>query len=192
MRFLWSELLWLMLIVPLAIAAYVYALRRRKKVALRYASLMLVRELELGAGEAGDPVALLSVSDDGWAESDVAGLARGVLPERGEGDRPGPIPVAAAGELGSSRVVVIASDQLVLNAYLRDDVVYDHGRDFVMNAIAWLTDRRELLGIRARPREHVKLVLVPEQLRRMTLVCLLGLPGFAIALGAWVLWRRRQ
>jgi Ca-activated chloride channel family protein len=29
MHFLWPDLLWLLLIVPLAIAAYVYALRRR-------------------------------------------------------------------------------------------------------------------------------------------------------------------
>jgi Ca-activated chloride channel family protein len=43
MRFLWSDLLWLLLSVPLLIGAYVYALRRRKKLALRYASLMLVR-----------------------------------------------------------------------------------------------------------------------------------------------------
>jgi Ca-activated chloride channel family protein len=50
MRFLWAELLWLLLIVPLAIAAYVYALRRRKKMALRYASLMLVRDA-LGPGQ---------------------------------------------------------------------------------------------------------------------------------------------
>lgn len=44
MRFLWSDLLWLLLTVPLLVAAYVYALRRRKRVALRYASLMLVRD----------------------------------------------------------------------------------------------------------------------------------------------------
>lgn len=44
MRFLWSDLLWLLLIVPILAAAYVYALRRRKKVALRYASLALVRD----------------------------------------------------------------------------------------------------------------------------------------------------
>lgn len=43
MQFLWSDLLWLLLIIPLLIAAYVYALRRRNKIALRYASLMLVR-----------------------------------------------------------------------------------------------------------------------------------------------------
>jgi Ca-activated chloride channel homolog len=44
MRFLWSDLLWLLLALPLLIGAYVYALRRRKKTALRYASLLLVRE----------------------------------------------------------------------------------------------------------------------------------------------------
>jgi Ca-activated chloride channel family protein len=50
MKFLWSDLLWLLLIVPLLIGAYVYALRRRKKTALRYASLTLVRDA-LGPGQ---------------------------------------------------------------------------------------------------------------------------------------------
>jgi Ca-activated chloride channel family protein len=50
MRFLWSDLLWLLLIVPALIAAYVYALGRRKKIALRYASLMLVRDA-IGPGQ---------------------------------------------------------------------------------------------------------------------------------------------
>ncbi len=44
MRFLWPELLWLLLIIPLLVAGYIYALHRRKKSAIRYASLMLVRD----------------------------------------------------------------------------------------------------------------------------------------------------
>jgi Ca-activated chloride channel homolog len=44
MQFLWPDALWLLLIVPVLIAAYVYALGRRKKMALRYASLILVRD----------------------------------------------------------------------------------------------------------------------------------------------------
>lgn len=43
MRFLWSDMLWLLALIPLAVGGYVYALKRRKKTALRYASLMLVR-----------------------------------------------------------------------------------------------------------------------------------------------------
>ena len=44
MRFVWPEMLWLLLLAPLAIAAYVWAQRRRKKFAIRYASLLLVRD----------------------------------------------------------------------------------------------------------------------------------------------------
>ena len=44
MRFLWPDLLWLLLLVPALVAAYIYALRRKKKAAVRYASLMLVRD----------------------------------------------------------------------------------------------------------------------------------------------------
>jgi Ca-activated chloride channel family protein len=50
MRFLWSDLLWLLLAIPVLVAAYVYALRRRKRVALRYASLALVRDA-IGPGQ---------------------------------------------------------------------------------------------------------------------------------------------
>ena len=44
MRFLWPDLLWLLLLVPLLIGAYLWLLRRKKKTALRYANLALVRE----------------------------------------------------------------------------------------------------------------------------------------------------
>jgi Ca-activated chloride channel family protein len=44
MKFLWPEMLWLLLIVPALVAAYVFLLRRKKNAALRYASLGLVKE----------------------------------------------------------------------------------------------------------------------------------------------------
>jgi len=44
MTFQWPELLWLMLAVPALVAAYVVLLRKRRKLALQYASLSLVRE----------------------------------------------------------------------------------------------------------------------------------------------------
>jgi Ca-activated chloride channel homolog len=42
--FIWPELLWLLLLLPVLAAAYVLVLRRKKKFALRYASLHLVKE----------------------------------------------------------------------------------------------------------------------------------------------------
>lgn len=44
MTFLWPHLLWLMLMLPLLVGAYLLLLRRRKKLMLRYASLGLVKE----------------------------------------------------------------------------------------------------------------------------------------------------
>jgi Ca-activated chloride channel family protein len=43
MRFLWPDLLWLLLGAPALVAAYVYALTR-KKAAVQYASLLLIRD----------------------------------------------------------------------------------------------------------------------------------------------------
>lgn len=43
-NFLWPEFLWLLAVLPLLALLYWWILRRRKKVALRYASLSIVRE----------------------------------------------------------------------------------------------------------------------------------------------------
>jgi Ca-activated chloride channel family protein len=50
MRFLWPDLLWLLLAIPALIAAYVFALARKKRTAVRYASLLLVRDA-IGRGQ---------------------------------------------------------------------------------------------------------------------------------------------
>ncbi len=48
-NFLWPQFLWLLLAVPLLVALYVWVLRRKKRIALRYASLSIVKEA-LGRG----------------------------------------------------------------------------------------------------------------------------------------------
>jgi Ca-activated chloride channel homolog len=48
--FLWPQMLWLLLLVPLAVGGYWLLLRRKKKAALRYASLALVKDA-IGAGQ---------------------------------------------------------------------------------------------------------------------------------------------
>ena len=50
MTFLWPQFLWLLLAIPLLIAVYVWLLGRKKKMALRYASLSIVREA-MGKGQ---------------------------------------------------------------------------------------------------------------------------------------------
>jgi Ca-activated chloride channel family protein len=50
MNFLWPEFLWLLAALPLLVLLYVWLMRRKKKVALRYASLSIVKEA-MGAGQ---------------------------------------------------------------------------------------------------------------------------------------------
>ena len=48
MSFQWPEMLWLAVLLPLLVAAYLLVLRRKKKLALRYASLAMVKEAMTG------------------------------------------------------------------------------------------------------------------------------------------------
>jgi Ca-activated chloride channel family protein len=48
--FLWPDFLWLLILVPLLVLGYWLLLRRKKKVAVRYASLAMVRDA-MGAGQ---------------------------------------------------------------------------------------------------------------------------------------------
>src|SRR6478672_8504880 len=50
MSFLWPDFLWLPPLLPLLVGLYVLALRRKKKLAVRYASLSMVREA-IGVGQ---------------------------------------------------------------------------------------------------------------------------------------------
>lgn len=50
MHFLWPQYLWLMAALPLLILLYVWLLRRKKKMAVRYASLSIVKEA-MGRGQ---------------------------------------------------------------------------------------------------------------------------------------------
>ncbi|RYY73908.1 MAG: ABC transporter ATP-binding protein, partial [Comamonadaceae bacterium] len=50
MSFLWPQFLWLLALLPLLMLMYVWLLRRKKKLALRYTSLSIVREA-MGAGQ---------------------------------------------------------------------------------------------------------------------------------------------
>jgi Ca-activated chloride channel family protein len=44
LTFIWMEMLWLLLLVPVLIGLYIYMMRRRKKSAVRYANLAMVKQ----------------------------------------------------------------------------------------------------------------------------------------------------
>jgi Ca-activated chloride channel family protein len=50
MKFLWPEMLWLVLLLPPLIVGYLYLMRRKQQVALRYSSLSMIKE-GIGTGQ---------------------------------------------------------------------------------------------------------------------------------------------
>ena len=62
MNFLWPQSLWLMLALPLLPALYLWLLRRRRKAALRYSSLTVVREASSRQWRRHVPPALLWIA----------------------------------------------------------------------------------------------------------------------------------
>ena len=50
MKFIWPDLLWLLAVLPVLVAAYIFLLRRKKRAAARYASLSMIKEA-MGAGQ---------------------------------------------------------------------------------------------------------------------------------------------
>ena len=50
MTFLWPKALWLLVLLPLAVAAYILILRRKRKAALSYTNLGLIKAA-IGRGQ---------------------------------------------------------------------------------------------------------------------------------------------
>jgi Ca-activated chloride channel family protein len=50
MTFMWPEMLWLLLVLPVLVAAYAYLMQRKKKFAVRYANLAMVKDA-MGASQ---------------------------------------------------------------------------------------------------------------------------------------------
>lgn len=134
---------------------------------------------------------LITTTDAGWGESDVAGVVAGRPVERDERDTPGPVPLAAAAESEEEdgfRLVVIGDSDFLTNAWLANA----GNLNLALNAVNWLVQREQALGIAPRQPEQVQLTLSAAEMRNIALLALLGLPAAGVVLGVFVWWRRRR
>ena len=61
-----------------------------------------------------------------------------------------------------------------------------------LNSIHWLTGSEKRIGIAPKTPEQASLSLTQAQVRRITLLAILGMPAMAVLLGIWVWYRRRD
>ena len=150
-----------------------------------------------GEGPADRPQAtrLVATSPDGWAETDFESPPQY---EAARGDRHGPVTVAVAVERGPvpgldmqirpTRLVVVGDAGLAGNSALP---VYGN-RDFLLNAVNWLLDRRELMAIAPRSlEERQRVMMTGRQQGLFGAAVMVGLPGLAAVAGLLVWLRRR-
>jgi ABC-type uncharacterized transport system involved in gliding motility auxiliary subunit len=147
----------------------------------------LVDEGERPAGVTVQP--LMQTTAQAWLETDL----RSPQPRYDEGtDVKGPLRLAVTiegGEAnGNGRLVVVTSPDAAANGVLQN---IPGNQDFLLNAVNWLAQAEENLGI--RPREDVTptVILTPGQ-SNMILLSAMGLfPGLIVLLGLMTWWSRR-
>ncbi len=138
-------------------------------------------------------ISLAACSAAGWAETD---LIRKPMKYDAGIDRPGPVSVAVASEKGPipgmavqippTRLVVFGDSDFASNAGLSGG-----NSDFFLNALNWLLEREQLLGISAKPVEQNRLIMTQADLRMLFWGVVAGLPGLVALVGIWVWFRRR-
>lgn len=147
------------------------------------------------------PAALLRTGPEYWAETDVAGLRETKRATRGDDEKRGPlflavastvatdIPIEGANAKREARAVVVGDSGLTAN----DSLQLPGNVNFVLNAIAWLSEGEQLIAIRPRGKDDPPLVLSTGEERAVLWIS--TLLTAQLALGAGVLmaaWRRRN
>ena len=145
------------------------------------------------AGSPSSPVTLVETSPEGWGETSLASLEEQV--KKDPEDTPGPVSLAVAvgpadekPSAKSPRLVVICNSRF---AAARGLATAGNANLF-LNSIHWLTGAEKQVGIAPKTPEQASLSLTRSQVRRIGLFSVLGLPAFAVVLGVWVWYRRRD
>jgi hypothetical protein len=149
----------------------------------------------------GLPQPLLTTSKDAFALKDIRPFVdEGKPVEKGPDDAAGPFTLAFAAELpkppGSqaahgSRFVGAGSANLAWSRNWRDPTLLGN-RLFVESAVSWLAARPTLVSVPEKPEHEIGLGLTEESLGEVFRYVILYMPGAALLLGAFVLFRRRR
>lgn len=133
---------------------------------------------------------LLSSGPQSWAETD---LSSGRPDFEAAVDESGPLPVAVAavrrphGQPTEARLVVVGSTSFAAN-----HAFFQQGNpDFLLDAVAWLTERTEVIEARRRAGRDGTVVVAAPQFRVMSLVAV-AMPVVVLLGGAAQWWQRRR
>jgi len=153
---------------------------------------------------------IVRTGDESWGESDLATLFGEGRVERGDGDRPGPVSIAVAGEVdapnapapeppqegegetppaaGKARLVVFGDSDFASNEFL--DAYRNH--DLFVNSVNWLLGDVESIAIRPNRSRASRMQLSTEEFLGLRFLSLFVLPQLIAFAGTYAWWSRRR
>ena len=136
---------------------------------------------------------LLETSPEGWGETNLKNLDAGV--KKDPEDTQGPVSLAVS--LAASdpkagaktpRLVVVGNSRFAANGAIENGA---NGMLFA-NSARWLVGSEKQVGIAPKTPAQTSLSLTDAEVNRLSWAAIVGLPGFAVLLGLWVWYRRRD
>ena len=137
---------------------------------------------------------LVETSADGWGETALSDLESEL--KKDGADVPGPVSLAVAvgsaddspAPVGKGRLVVVGNSRFAAAGSLGSA----GNANLFLNAIHWLTGAEKRIGIAPKTPEQASLSLTQSQVRRISLLSIVGMPAMAVLLGLAVWYRRRD
>jgi ABC-type uncharacterized transport system involved in gliding motility auxiliary subunit len=133
---------------------------------------------------------LVETTPEAWGETSLSKLDE---VKKDSADVAGPVAIAMVASPSDEkkpggRLVVFGNSRFISNGLVGNG----GNANLFLNAVAWLAGRDRLVGIAPKTPEQASLTMTRSQVNRIGLVAILGMPGFAILLGVWVWYRRRD
>ena len=150
---------------------------------------------------------VVETSRNSWGETNLKSLTGGQPAKMDEGDKQGPVALAAAVSAPASnappskdaaksgdtpkkpetRLVAFGDSDFASNAALG----ITGNRDLFLNTVNWLAQQENLIAIRPRDPEDRRITLTADQERRIFYLTVLIVPGLVLLAGVQTWWRRR-
>lgn len=153
----------------------------------------LEEETEAEAADRPRVTVLAMTSKAGWGERNLEDSTARFDPME---DIPGPVPVAVAVERGPAgseadirptRLVVFGDGDFASNGALTGG-----DRNFFMNALNWLLERKDLLAIAPKEYEEARLLMTRGDLANLFWLTVVVIPGAVGLAGILIWWQRRE
>lgn len=157
--------------------------------------LMYARPLLRTTASGMSPSNLLTSSNKSFALHDVAGfLSSKQEPQKGQGDRDGPVDLAFALERpGKTRVVIVGSSTPFVNAVYADPTpAMTFSRTLGLLWMSWLASRPPILDLPPKPSVQIAMHLSEEDLTSIGRYVLVYMPMATALVGVAVFLRRRS